>query len=497
MTWFELTLHKGPRLIYKRPDRNDEPVDVTDRAAEYLFTTIQLDSDVTLGEVLRLLNNPVMRTVFRHVYVNELLAEASLGPVVKDEPTLEKLEYIELNQIWNLDSATKEFTSVGKYGVSGKSHFLTEDVEEGGAVLYKAGERINWGISMTSVRELLHVPVHVQSAVQICEEDVFAKRFGHAIQSGVNHHLTLGTLIQSLLWEMSWHGTPAQRESVKDNLLDRKAELHSGTAETTPCEEVFEKFGCLPKAKIYPTIFDHIDGPSNEAIESAIRDLEDGEFAQGGLNEVFDGSLILKDEFMNLTGRGLRVAIDEASHPSQQERLLESYDLASAYAVEDKAWDNMASVGREFGSPDFERLMKEDAKAFAANLASLIEECSRTETSKRLPKADDFLQHAINVQTALREFGQDVSVSMAAAVWEHYSASLAASWMSGADTVKSAKVALFMYCSGQPKSWKSFADSKIPTSNAFTPAALEQHKQLDGQIPTQDRTHKRLPPAEN
>ena len=36
-------------------------------------------------------------------------------PALKDEPTHEKLEYIELNQIWNLDSATKEFTSVGKY----------------------------------------------------------------------------------------------------------------------------------------------------------------------------------------------------------------------------------------------------------------------------------------------------------------------------------------------------------------------------------------------
>ena len=91
MTWFELTLHKGPRLVYKRPDRNDEPLDVTDRAAEYLFTTIQLDSDATLGDVFGLLDNPVMRTVFRFECVNEILAEASLGPVVTDEPTHEKL----------------------------------------------------------------------------------------------------------------------------------------------------------------------------------------------------------------------------------------------------------------------------------------------------------------------------------------------------------------------------------------------------------------------
>jgi hypothetical protein len=455
MTWFELTLHKGPRLVYKRPDRNDEPLDVTDRAAEYLFTTIQLDSDATLGDVFGLLDNPLMRTVFRREYVNEVLAEASLGPVVKNEPTHEKLEYIELNQIWNLDSATKEFTSVGKYGVSGKSHLLAEDVVEGGSVLYRAGERINWSISMTSVCELLHVPVRVQSAVQICEEDVFAKRFGHAIQSGVNHYITLGTLIQSLLWELSWHGTPAQRQSVKDDLLEGKAELDSGTAETAPYEEVFEKFGFLPKAKVYPMIFDSLEGPSYEAIESAIYDLEDGVFAQEGLNEVFDGCLILKNEFRNLTGRELRVAIDEASRPTVQEAVPENDDPASAYAAEDKAWVNMAPVGREFGSPDFERLMEEDAKAFEANLSSLVEECKLSETAKEYRVSDDELTTTLNVQAALLELGQDVSAPLAATVWKHYSASLTASWMSGADTVKSAKMTLFMYCSGQPRSWKS------------------------------------------
>lgn len=52
---------------------------------------------------------------------------------------------------------------------------------------------------------------------------------------------------------------------------------------------------------------------------------------------------------------------------------------------------------------------------------------------------------AINVQNALHEWGQDVSVEVAAAVWRHYSRSLKADWMSGAGTVASAKVALFVY----------------------------------------------------
>lgn len=132
--------------------------------------------------------------------------------------------------------------------------------------------------------------------------------------------------------------------------------------------------------------------------------------------------------------------------------LLENYDAASTYAAEDKAWVNMAPVGREFGSPDFERLMEEDAKAFEANLSSLVEECKLSDTAKEYRVSDDELTATLNVQAALLELGQNVSAPIAAIVWKHYSASLAASWMSGADTVNSAKMTLFMYCSGQPRS---------------------------------------------
>ncbi|OYT88713.1 MAG: hypothetical protein CFE43_20945 [Burkholderiales bacterium PBB3] len=86
MQLFELTLSKGPKLVYQHSDRGGDPLDVTDRSAEYLFRSIYLEDNVTLGDVLQLLDNPVMRTVFRHEYANELLEEASLGPVEKDEP---------------------------------------------------------------------------------------------------------------------------------------------------------------------------------------------------------------------------------------------------------------------------------------------------------------------------------------------------------------------------------------------------------------------------
>ncbi|WP_255435072.1 MbcA/ParS/Xre antitoxin family protein [Rhodoferax sp. BLA1] len=111
---------------------------------------------------------------------------------------------------------------------------------------------------------------------------------------------------------------------------------------------------------------------------------------------------------------------------------------------EDLAWDSMAPVGREFGSPDYDRLIEEDAKKFASDLGRWIEQSSAAHAGLQLEK--DEVSDAHNVQLALRELGQDVSIDVAASVWKHYSQSLMAGWMSGAETVESAASTLYLQC---------------------------------------------------
>lgn len=125
-------------------------------------------------------------------------------------------------------------------------------------------------------------------------------------------------------------------------------------------------------------------------------------------------------------------------------RLLSQYDPNAPKSEEEEAWDNVAPVGREFGSPDYDRLMEEDRKNLASNLASLIEMCREPAGVIELEKSE--YDDAVNVQLAIQELGQEVSVAIAGAVWMHHSKSLMASWMSGAETVASAKKAVFFYC---------------------------------------------------
>ncbi|ABD68793.1 hypothetical protein Rfer_1052 [Rhodoferax ferrireducens T118] len=111
---------------------------------------------------------------------------------------------------------------------------------------------------------------------------------------------------------------------------------------------------------------------------------------------------------------------------------------------QDLTWDNMAPLGRGLGSPDYDRLTKEDAKRFASDLARWIQQSSAANAALQLDEDD--VSDARNVQIALHELGQDVTIDVAASVWKHYSQSLMASWMSGAETVQSAARTLYSNC---------------------------------------------------
>lgn len=115
-------------------------------------------------------------------------------------------------------------------------------------------------------------------------------------------------------------------------------------------------------------------------------------------------------------------------------------------SAEEYEWLNFAPVGREFGSPDYEKLMEQDMREFRSNLSSLIKVCCDLADAKTGDVDAEERQAALNVQIALQELGQPVSLEVAAEVWRHHSNSLMAGWMLGAETIKSAEKTLFFYC---------------------------------------------------
>lgn len=318
----ELQLFPGPRLVRKAWVYDDDAgtgewisTDVTDRAHEFLFQDVDADPDVTLADVFRLvMDASIMQSVFRQEFVSELCAEVLKGPIAKAEEDWEKIEYLELYQKWNHDTSTNAYQGVGRLYLHGVGIVQAADIFEHGRLARKKGERIKWSVSLSPVRELLHLPVRIQSEVLISEGDVDAKLYGDTLQVVKNENITLGNLIRETLWELSWHGTPDDSEKFSQDLKDQMAELDAGTAKMTAHEDVFESLGFVSTKAVYAEFFTGSESLGKRAVYRALQDLEDTELAHVGLERLLDGKLQVRPTFANLTGRELRKAVREAQH---------------------------------------------------------------------------------------------------------------------------------------------------------------------------------------
>ena len=318
----QLQLFPGPRLVRKAWVYDDDAgtgewisTDVTDRAHEFLFQDVLAAPDVSLADVFRLvMDAPIMQSVFRQEFVSELCVEVRKGPVAKAKEDWEQLEYLELYQQWNYDTSTTAYQGVGRFYLHGIGVVQVADIFEHGRLAHKKGERIKWSVSLSPVRELLHLPVRIQGEVLICEDDHDAKMYGHTLQVGRSENITLGNLIREILWELSWHGTPEESESVIQGLKDQMAELHEGTTKTTSHEDVFESLGFVSTKAVYAEFFTGSEDVGQSAVYRALHDLEDTELAHVGLKRVLDGKLQVRPAFADLTGRELRKAMREAQH---------------------------------------------------------------------------------------------------------------------------------------------------------------------------------------
>jgi hypothetical protein len=116
--------------------------------------------------------------------------------------------------------------------------------------------------------------------------------------------VTLGQVLEGLLWELSFHGGPAEQENVAEGLRQQMAELKDGTAKTYSSDEVFERLG-LPGCE---GLFDQFGGFRPREVDQALRDIGDTENAAEWIASRFEGRVIVKAEFRRLNGREFRRA---------------------------------------------------------------------------------------------------------------------------------------------------------------------------------------------
>jgi hypothetical protein len=241
-----LILRPGPQLVIRafrpEPDGNRlKEVDVTGRAHEHLFELVTVHAETTLADIFRLMEaSPLLQKFYRRDFAEELCAEARKGaaePPARERAAHEGIEFLELYQEWGLDTSTNEYSGMQRLHLHGIGHELAEDLPE---ERRKKGERIEWSVSLTPLRELLSLPVRVKDEVRITEEDATAKAYMSEIRRARCADVRLGQVIHGLVWELSFHGGPQEQLEVSEDLKRQVAEVDAGTVEFVSADDVFE-----------------------------------------------------------------------------------------------------------------------------------------------------------------------------------------------------------------------------------------------------------------
>lgn len=227
----ELALLPGAHLVRLEKKK---VVSCSHRAHQFLMDEVVLHPEFTLRDLFLLLDrDPVLVQVFRRVYAQEILAH--VRPEIYKErkvpcyaPT--GIQELELYGHWHKNSHTGELWGVGRLDCHGLGFELIEPLDEGYGCVYEAGTRITWGISMTDPIELLDCPVRVRPEVQVHESDVDACRYGEVVLEMPLPKPTLASIVQGVLYEMSFHGTPQQTQAFAESLRKQVDDLERGAA---------------------------------------------------------------------------------------------------------------------------------------------------------------------------------------------------------------------------------------------------------------------------
>jgi len=212
-----LAIKKGGKLFKTKwvyDEEKDEggyvTTDVTDEAPTRLFNTCTLDDDVTLKDILLLLNTNL--GIFDLIIGNwckEIVEEGLKKQPIKED----KIEYLELywcvvrDKIENKDTFSENiFPRFHGHGYEDKN-----------------GQRTPYGIAFSPVNQLVNLSLKLSNEYVIINDMNWKEE--PKIYKGPSY--SLGHILYGVIWELSFHGDPINRDKIWNNLMDIKEEVDS------------------------------------------------------------------------------------------------------------------------------------------------------------------------------------------------------------------------------------------------------------------------------
>ncbi|WP_146115961.1 hypothetical protein [Malikia granosa] len=303
-----LILQPGSALlrVLASTNNNQEHEDVSARAVEFLFAPLELDANVTVRDLFGLFATcPDLLLVYRRFYAEEFCAYAAKGALTAEGGNT--IERVEMYRAWDVNSKTGAYSEVPMLRLSalgrcpaGQEATLHPD----------ANGMVHYSLDGADLRYLLDVPLHFNSQVKVYEADGRSNRFGQCVSTVSCTDLSLGEVLQAMLWSLSWFGGPEKTQDFFEHIqaMDKDRENWDEASLEELMEEQFggdDRRGCA-------ALFESTGSCKPMEVSSALREIPDQDNAQQWLQQHLNEGISVKPAYCQLSGRDFRQAFFEA-----------------------------------------------------------------------------------------------------------------------------------------------------------------------------------------
>ena len=214
-----LTLKPGgilERNVWTPESKSYVSSDISDQALYFLHHQVSIDN-ITLKDLFILIEKNIDN--FKPIFGNwiDIFTHNALNnePKIKSEPNA--MSYLELTWALGVDDGEINIPEFPNFGGIGVCHEPMDGFE--------IGERIQWGVAFTHVEDMGHLPIKLNNKV-----DFYVEK-NHKIVSQETYtvnDLTLYQLIQGIIWEMSFYGSPEMADETMDKIQQSVEDIKSG-----------------------------------------------------------------------------------------------------------------------------------------------------------------------------------------------------------------------------------------------------------------------------
>lgn len=235
-----IKIAKGGKLIaevWQNRQKND--IDITNELYDHMFNVCEIEDGVVLKDILLLVKNwceilsPI--TTSSPNWLKELVDEGLNNPYKpsRDVKFLQLSWCGEVRQYKNEPKSLEEWVSFDGIGDPPEGDENYKD--------WPPGQPVNYALDFSPVDTISELPIKLNNKITVYDETKRHTTYPPPVILEAEKVFTLAEILRGIFWELSFMGSPKDRNEKSAELMQSIRDIESGKAKTIPWEEVKER----------------------------------------------------------------------------------------------------------------------------------------------------------------------------------------------------------------------------------------------------------------